>query len=52
MFLVGSQMKYIVYDLSAWPRNSTNNFKFNCLFGANDIVKNSDKKSIYIVAME
>ena len=25
---------YIVYDLDAWPRNPTNNFKFkNCLFG-------------------
>ena len=24
---------YIVYDLDAWPRNPTNNFKFkNCLF--------------------
>ena len=24
----------IIYDLDAWPRNSTNNFKFkNCLFG-------------------
>ena len=35
---------YIVYDLDAWPRNPTNNFKFkNCLFGATIIVKNSDK---------
>ena len=26
---------YIAYDLDAWPRNLTNNFKFkNCLFGA------------------
>ena len=26
---------YIVYDLDAWPRNPTNNFKFkNCLFVA------------------
>ena len=26
---------YIFYDLDAWPRNPTNNFKFkNCLFGA------------------
>ena len=40
---------YIVYDLVAWPRNSTNNFKFkNCLFGATNVVKNSDKeKYIY-----
>ena len=34
----------IVYDLAAWPRNPTNNFKFkNCLFGATNIIKNSDK---------
>ena len=33
---------YIVYDLNAWSRNPTNNFKFkNCLFGATNIVKNS-----------
>ena len=40
---------YIVYDLDAWPRNPTNNFKFkNCLFGTLNIVKNSDKeKYIY-----
>ena len=36
---------YIVYDLDAWPRNPTNNFKFkNCLFKATNIVKNSDKE--------
>ena len=36
---------YIVYILAAWPRNPTNNFKFkNCLFGATNIVKNSDKE--------
>ena len=36
---------YIVYDLDAWPRIPTNNFKFkNCLFGATSIVKNSDKE--------
>ena len=36
---------YIVYDLDAWPRNPTNNLKFkNCLFGATNIIKNSDKK--------
>ena len=34
---------YIVYDLDAWPRNPINNFKFkNCLFGATNIVKNSN----------
>ena len=36
---------YIVYDLDVWPRNPTNNSKFkNCLFGATNIVKNSDKE--------
>ena len=36
---------YIVNDLDAWQRNPTNNFKFkNCLFGAANIVKNSDKE--------
>ena len=36
---------YIVYELYDWPKNLTNNFKFkNCLFGATDIVKNSDKE--------
>ena len=30
---------YTVYDLDAWPRNPTNNFKFkNCLFGAISIL--------------
>ena len=33
-------------DLDAWPRNPTNNFQFkNCLFGATNIVKNSDKEN-------
>ena len=36
---------YIVYNLDAWPRNPTNNFKFkNCLFGATNTVKSSDKE--------
>ena len=36
---------YFVYDLAALPRNPTNNFKFkNYLFGATNIVKNSDKE--------
>ena len=36
---------YIVYDLDAWPGNPTNNFKFrNGVFGATNIVKNSDKE--------
>ena len=40
---------YIVYDLDACPRNRTNNCKFkNCLSGATNRVKNSDKeKYIY-----
>ena len=34
-----------VYELDAWPRNPTNNFKFkNCLFGASSVVKKSDKE--------
>ena len=29
---------YIVYDLTAWPTNLTDNFKFkNCLFAATNI---------------
>ena len=36
---------YVLYNLDAWPRNPTNNFKSqNCLFGATSIVKNSDKE--------
>ena len=36
---------YIVYDLTSWPRNPTNNFKFkNCLSGATSILQNSDKE--------
>ena len=36
---------YIVYDLDAWPRNPTNNFKCkNYVFGATNIVKTSDKE--------
>ena len=35
---------YIIYDLQSWPRNPADNFKFkNCLFGATNVVKNSDK---------
>ena len=34
-----------MFDLDAWPRHPTNNFKFkNCLFRATNIVKNSDKE--------
>ena len=36
---------YIVYDLNDWPKGPINNFKFkNCLFGAANIVRNSDKE--------
>ena len=36
---------YIVYDLAVWPRNLNKNLKFkHCLFGATNIVKNSDKE--------
>ena len=36
---------HIANELNAWPRNLTNNFKFkNGLFGAINIVKNSDKE--------
>ena len=44
---------YIVYDLDAWRRNPTNNFKFkNFLLGATSIVKLVLTKSGCIVAME
>ena len=36
---------YHIYELNAWPKNPVNNFKLkNCLFGATNIVKNSDKE--------
>ena len=36
---------YMVYGLDIWSRNTTNNFKIkNCLFGATNIVKYSDKE--------
>ena len=40
---------YIVYDLDYLPRNPSNNFILkNCLFGATNVVKNSDKnKYVY-----
>ena len=35
----------IVYELNAWPKNTTNNFRLkNCLFGATNRVKNDDKE--------
>ena len=36
---------YIVCELDTWPKTPLNNFKLkNCLFGATNTVKNSDKK--------
>ena len=36
---------YIIYDLDAWTKNPTNNFKFkNCLIGAINALKNSDNE--------
>ena len=36
---------YIVYDFDVCPKTPTSNVKFtNCLFGATNIVKNSDKE--------
>ena len=36
---------YTVYYLDNWPKNPLRNFALkNCLFGAINIVKNSDKK--------
>ena len=44
---------YNIYELNAWPKNPVNDFKFtNCLFGATNIVKNSDKKNRWLLAME
>ena len=35
----------MVYDLYAWSRNPSNNFKFQkYVFGATSIVKNTDKE--------
>ena len=35
---------HIVYELNAWPRNFTNNFKLiNCLFGTVKLTRNADK---------
>ena len=35
---------YIVYNLDALPKIPLRNFTKNCLFGATNIVKNSDKE--------
>ena len=37
---------YIIFELAAWPRSPSNNFKFkNRLFEATNIAKNSDKEN-------
>ena len=39
---------FIVYKLDNWPENLLNNFVFKkCLFGATNIVKNSDKSKYF-----
>ena len=44
---------YIVYDLDAWPRNSTNVFKTkNCLFGVTNVRNIVIKKTVCIEAMQ
>ena len=44
-YLTKIKSVYIAYDIDVWPRNPTNNFKFeNCLFGAINTVKNSDNE--------
>ena len=41
---------YIVYDLDAWTKDPTNNFKFeNCIFWATNTEKIGIKKSMYQV---
>ena len=38
---------HIVYELNAWPRNFTNNFKLkNCLFGTVKLTRNADKSKL------
>ena len=40
-----TKVVYIVYDLDNWPKNYLKKFALNkCLFGATNIVKNSDKE--------
>ena len=44
---------YIVHDLVSWPKIPLKNFTLkNYLFGATNIVKNSDKDKWMIVAIE
>ena len=39
------QTVYIVYGLDAWLKIPSNNFKFkDCLFGATNIIKNSNEE--------
>ena len=36
---------YIFHELDAWPKVLLDNFKLkNCLYGATNIIKNSDKE--------
>ena len=43
----------IVYDLDTWPKISLRNFTLkNCLFGATNVVKDNDKKSMCTAATE
>ena len=36
---------FTVYNVDAWPKNTTDNFNFkNCLFGATSAIKNSDQE--------
>ena len=45
-FAVNGNCIYIVYNLDAWTKDPTNNFKFqNCLFGVTNMVKNSYKEN-------
>ena len=44
-YLTNIANAYIVYDLNAWTGNPTKSFKFkDCLFGATNIIENSDKE--------
>ena len=47
-YLTKIVIAYIVYDLNVSPKCPNNNFKFkNCLFGATNKVKNSDKACLW-----
>ena len=45
IYLTENLNVYIVYELTAWSKNPTNNFKFkNCSSGATNVVKNSNQE--------